>query len=124
LLLKEGVSDLFGALPDVSHMRRPLVHYVGGHLPTSVAADWCHTSESTVKGAHKLTTVDIDKGLLKVERFVPDTHHLEHFFGKEMIVFLIFLEEKYPCPSPTHMTANNFFNKIQLSTCGRNTNFG
>lgn len=109
LLLKEGVSDLFQQLPEVSHLRRPLLHFVGGHLSTSVAADWCHTTESTVKSAHKLTTVDIDKGLLKVERFVPDTHHVDHYFGKEMVLFLLFLEAKYPRPSPTPDDCKQFF---------------
>lgn len=70
--LKEGVQDLFTALPPTSHLRQPLLHYIAQYLPISQASDWFHVSRSTVKSARKLPESKINAGLLKVERFVAD----------------------------------------------------
>ena len=109
LLLKDGVRDLFKRLPHVSHLRRHLLHYIGSEMPISTVVEWFNVSEETVKSARRLSEVDIEKGLLLVERFISNTHHLDHYFGCELEVFLLFLEEKYPHPSPTPDDNKQFF---------------
>ena len=72
-------------------------------------SEWFHVTESTVKNARGLLETDIENGLLLVERFVSNTHHLDHYFGRELAVFLLFLEEEYPPPSPTKKNNAQFF---------------
>ncbi len=72
LKLRSGVCDLLESLPDVAHMRHPLLHYISNHLSVGVTANWFGVSSSTVKAAHVLSTDNLDASLLFVERFVAD----------------------------------------------------
>ena len=109
LLLKDGVRNLFEQLPHVSHLCCHLLHYIGSEMLISTVVEWFNISEATVKSTRRLSEVDVEKELLLVEHFVSNTHHLNHYFGQELEVFLLFLEKKYPHPSLTPGDNKQFF---------------
>ena len=76
LELKDGVVELFETLPQTSHLRQPLLHFIAQYLPVSLAAQWFHVSCSTIKAARRVTRSSLDSGLLLVERFVSDTQYV------------------------------------------------
>ncbi len=71
--LKQGVQLLFCRLPATSHLRQPILHFIGQYLPVVTSAMWFDVSESTVKSERKISSEQLDDGLLFVERFVSNT---------------------------------------------------
>lgn len=76
LQLKKGVQDMLAELPNHSHMRRPLLHFIAHHLPVKVAAQWFNVNPSTIKAARALSPQTLNAGLIFVERFVAETQYV------------------------------------------------
>ncbi len=86
-LLKQGIQLLFVRLPASSHLRQPLLHFIGQYLPTAITADWLDVSQSTVKAARQITDEQLDSGLLFVERFVSDTLYVNSTHNFNLLLY-------------------------------------